>query len=156
MAKSGSIMVALAFGVFLLMIAFFAPQMMGTVNGDSDTTQQLIEGETVEITDYLSVRAKNVSQSPGNATLVYTSNKTYNQTETNVSDGGSSDIQLDGRNLTVEVDGIRDTQTAIVTTNHPNTFGWNEGAAGTINNLGLFLVILAGIILLGIVMKVQP
>lgn len=134
--------VIFAIGVIGLVIALFAPSAIDPVINDVSQTENMTEGETVELTDTLSLTLNDVDQGSGDANATYRAVRTQNTTFVSLNTSESKQVQLEGDNLTLTLDEIESNSDAILTASYPPVFGWDSGPRTFVENLDIIMMIL--------------
>jgi len=146
-----------ALGIIGLAVAFLIPTLVGAASGDSTSYMELHQNDTQSLTDRLSLSLDDVNGTDKNVTVTLRDETDFDNTTAEISTGSQREVQLSGENVTIAVRTVYDANKSVkMAVDYPPMFGWVSGAAVFINNIGVILVLLGGIMLLAILFLVRP
>jgi hypothetical protein len=130
-------------GVVGLMLGGLVPGLHNATTNDVKQTTVLDQEDAQEINDKFLLNATSVSLNGSNATVRVTDlqSQERNTTTLNVSD--TSSVVVGGENVTVTLDDVRRSSTAVVTSRYASLYGMDEGPRFVFENAALLVVIVA-------------
>lgn len=134
--------VIFAIGVMGLVIALFAPNAIDPIINNVSHTENMTEGETVELTDTLSLTLNDVDQGNDTVNATYRAVRTQNATSVSLNVSETKSVQLDGDTLSLTLDEIESNSDAILTAEYQPVFGWDSGPRTFVENLDIIMMIL--------------
>lgn len=148
---SKTVKAVFALGVIGLAIGFLVPTLMGATQDDARATHQLYVNDSVELTDRLTVTLTDINETEHNATFKFLDETNYQNSTVELTNYTSRDTTLSGNNLTVSVAGVTSVNDTVRTTiDYPPMFQWSDGARSFMSNIGLIIILIAGIMLLAV------
>jgi len=141
--------VALSLGILALVGALFIPTMIETTQENHNTTVQIDEGSTQNLSDRLRVSVIEVNGT-SEATISYTNTNTYHSKTITLTPGETRNVTLDGEYIESTLNSVSSTGEATIRTKYPPMFGWDDGSKTFINNFVIVIVIIVAVALIGI------
>jgi len=141
-----------AIGVLGLAVALLVPTLVDATQDDARQHIEMYENDTRDITDRLSFYLQDVNGTSGNATVELRDDTNFNNQTRELSSQSTNTIQLSGSNVTVDTQQVYDNDTSVrFVVDYPPTFGWSDGPAAFMSNIGLIIVLITGIMFTAIV-----
>jgi len=135
-------MIAFVLGILALTAAFLVPALRDSTQNDASETKEYFEGEPKEVTSYLEVELDSANATSGNITVTARNTDTFAANTTTLSPDTGRTLDVDGENVSVRNQGVRTNNSALVEAGYDPTFGWDSGAAGFLDNIGVLIVLL--------------
>lgn len=130
-------------GVVGLMLGGLVPGLHNATTNDVKQTTVLDQEDAQEINDKFLLNATSVSLNGSNATVRVTDLSTQERNSTTVNVSNSSSVVVGGENVTVTLDDVRSSSTAVVTSRYASLYGMDDGPRFVFENAALLLVIVA-------------
>jgi hypothetical protein len=130
-------------GVVGLMLGGLVPGLHNATQNDVTQTTVLDEADAQEINDKFLLNATSVSQNGSNATVRVTDLDTQERNSTTLNASESKAVVVAGENVTVTLDDVRSSSTAVVTSRYASLYGMSDGPRFVFENAALLVVVVA-------------
>lgn len=156
--RSG-VSLAVAVLVVAIMVAVTMPVALNNLSEPASTSfTGVSEGNTVDVAAGLNATLDNVTNSTSPSTINVTVTDTdtgSTSSVTNLDEGNSSTVTLEGEDINVTNDNVSDGSTADFTVAYPIGYGWGSGAKSMFDLIPLFLMLAIVIFFVGIAMRAK-
>ena len=142
---------AVALVMILMFVAFTFPVIIGESDGTTSSTLTLSEGESDVVTENLRVT---VVESTGSDVEVTATNLRTGTSDTQtIVEGETGSYNLDSETVNITADRTGN-DFSTLTVEYPRTFGWDESSSWFVDNLDIFMVVIAFVSIMGVVAMV--